>query len=262
MGKLKKAERMIKNKKSNRKSVIVASVTAIFLMLLFGIMYRIMYARLSAPVETPLISADALEKLPMQIGDWTGQDAPLDENIVRATDTDAHVSRSYSRFSDSERVWLYISYGMRARDLMPHRPEVCYTGNGWTLINRHSVELPLSDGMKLKCNTFEFSRGTLNKEKIAVLDYYIVDGQYSRDVSLLRSKVWRGSGAVGYVAQVQIVASIRASLTKDAVSNMISSFAVESALPISRLFESIEESENSVSNNSHAESIYGVAGNE
>ena len=253
---------MVRNKKSNHKSVIVASVTAIFLMLLFGTMHRIVSARLSAPIETPLISPDALEELPMQIGEWTGQDSPLDEAIVRATDTDAHISRSYSRYSDSERVWLYISYGMRARDLMPHRPEVCYTGNGWTLISRHSVELPLGDGMKLQCNTFEFSRGTLNKEKIAVLDYYIIDGKYCRDVSLLRSKVWRGSGAVRYVAQVQIVASIGASLTADSVSNMISAFAVESAPPISVLFENIEESKNSVTDNSHAKNIYGVTGNE
>ncbi len=253
---------MAKNKKSNHKPVIAASVTAIFLMFLFGTVYRIMSARLSAPVETPSIPPDALEKLPMQIGEWTGQDTPLDEDIVRATDTDAHVSRSYSRYSDSERVWLYISYGMRARDLMPHRPEVCYTGNGWTLINRHSVELPFGDGMKLQCNTFKFSRGTLNKEKIAVLDYYIIDGQYGRDVSLLRSKVWRGSGAVRYVAQVQIVAPIGTSLTADSVSNIISVFAVESTPLISGLFESIEDSKNSVTNNSHTKNIYGVTGNE
>jgi EpsI family protein len=246
----------------NRKPVIVASLTAVFLMLLFGTMYRVLYARLSAPIETPSVPPDALEKLPMQIGEWTGKEAPLDEAIVRATDADAHVSRNYSRYNASEQIWLYISYGMRARDLMPHRPEVCYTGNGWTLINRRSMELPLSDGMKLQCNAFQFSRGTLNKKKIAVLDYYIVDGRYCRDVSLLRSKVWRGSGSIRYVAQVQIVTSIRTDMTSDSVSNVISAFAVESAPLISGLFESIEESKNLVTNNSHSNNVIRVTGNE
>ncbi len=253
---------MTKNNKSNRKPVIVAAVTAIFLMLFFGTMHRILSARLSAPIDAPSIPPDALEKLPMQIGEWTGQEVPLDEAIVRATDTDAHVSRNYSRYNASEQVWLYISYGMRARDLMPHRPEVCYTGSGWTIINRRSIELPLSDGMKLQCNEFQFSRGALNKEKIAVLDYYIIDGQYCRDVSLLRSKVWRGSGKVRYVAQVQIATSIGANLTADSVSNVISAFAVESAPSISRLFESIEEGKHSDTNNSHTKNIFGVTEND
>ena len=159
---------MTKNKKSNSNSIILAAVMAIFMMLFFGTTHRIMSARLSAPIETPSIPPDSLEKLPIQIGDWTGKEAPLDEAIVRATDADAHISRSYSRYSNSEQVWLYISYGMRARDLMPHRPEVCYTGNGWTLIDRNSMEFPLSDGMKLQCSIFQFSRGDLIKEESIV----------------------------------------------------------------------------------------------
>jgi len=253
---------MTKNNNPNRKPVIMAAVTAIFLMLFFGTTHRILSARLSAPVETPSVSPDALEKLPMQIGEWTGQEAPLDEAIIRATDSDAHLSRSYSRYNALEQIWMYISYGMRARDLMPHRPEVCYTGNGWTLINRRSMELPLSDGMKLQCNMFQFSRGTLIEKKIAVLDYYIIDGRYCRDVSLLRSKAWRGSGAVRYVAQVQIVTSIGANRTADSASDVISAFAIESASSISRQFESIEESKYSDTDNSHTDNKFGIRGND
>jgi len=210
-------------------------------MLSFGVGYRVLAARLAAPVDTISLSPEALERLPLQLGDWTGRKVPLDEATVRATDTDAHVNRSYSRQNSPESIWLYIAYGVRVRDLAPHRPEVCYTGAGWTLMDRHSAELTLSDGMELPCNVLQFSRGSLNKQRVVVLDYYIVDGQYCRDVSQLRLKAWRGSGAIGYVAQVQIVASVAPNLPADSAPRVVSDFAVESASPISRLFEDAEE---------------------
>ena len=184
----------------------------------------------------------------------------MDEAVVRATDTDAHINRRYSRHNASESIWLYVACGIRARDLMPHRPEVCYTGAGWTLTDRRSMELPLSDGMKLPCNVLEFSRGALNTEKVVVLDYYIVDGQYCRDVSLLRSKVWRGSGAVGYVAQVQIVVSITANLTADSAARIVCAFAAESASSISRLFKDAEEDQRSDSDSFNADRTFGGTG--
>jgi len=232
---------MTKNDNPNRRAVIIAAVAAGFLMLVSTAAYRVLAARLAAPVNTTSMPADALEQLPLQIGDWAGQNVPLDEAIVRATDTEAHINRRYSRHNGSEYISLYVAYGVRARDLMPHRPEVCYTGAGWTLTDKRSTELPLSDGIKLPCNVLKFSRGTLNTERTVVLDYYIVDGQYCRDVSLLRSKAWRGSGTVRYVAQIQIAASATSNLTADSAAKIISDFAVESASSISRLFESTEE---------------------
>ena len=236
---------MTKNDNPNQRPVIVAVVVAGFLLLVSSAAYRVLAARLAAPVNTTSMSPATLERLPLQIADWTGREVPLDEAIVRATDTDAHISRRYSRYNTSQYIQLYVAYGVRARDLMTHRPEVCYTGAGWTLINQRSMELPLSNGMELPCSIFQFSRGTLNTNKTVVLDYYIVDGQYCRDVSLLRSKAWRGSGTVRYVAQVQIVTFITADLTADSAARIVRAFAVESASSISKLFESAEESRRS-----------------
>jgi len=232
---------MTKSDNLNRRPVIIATVVASFIMLSFGIGYRVLAARLAAPVDTIALSPEALERLPLQIGDWTGRQVPLDDAVVRATDTDAHINRSYSRRNSLESLGLYIAYGVKARDLAPHRPEVCYTGAGWTLIDRRSMELPLSNEMKVPFNLLQFSRGILNKQGVVVLDYYIVDGQYCRDVSQLRLKAWRGSGAIGYVAQVQIVASVAPNLPADSAARVVSDFAVKSALPISSLFEDSEE---------------------
>jgi hypothetical protein len=93
----------------------------------------------------------------------------------------------------------------------------------------------------LPCNVLQFSRGILNAQKVMVLDYYLVDGQYCHDVSLLRSKAWRGSGAVDYIAQIQIVTSIVATQTTDSAQTIVSDFAVESAPWIAELFEGAGE---------------------
>jgi len=234
---------MTKNNNPNCKSVIIAAAVAGFLMFVSSAAYRVLAARLEAPVNTPSLSPAALERLPLQFESWKGKDVPLDEAIVRATDTEAHINRVYSQNNSSEYISLYIAYGVRARDLAPHRPEVCYTGAGWVLIDKRSMDLPLSDGMELPCMALQFSRGALNTKKIVLLNYYIVDGQYSRDVEGLRNKAWRGSGTIRYVAQVQIVASTTMNLNADSAVRLVSEFAAESASSISRLFESDEHIE-------------------
>ncbi len=232
---------MMESEESNRRPVIAATMTASCLMLVFGVAYGTLAARLNGSGNSTPIPAAVLDRFPIQLGEWTGQDVPLDEEIVRATDTDAHLSRRYSRHGNLESISFYIASGVKARDLMPHRPEVCYTGAGWTLMDRRSLELPLGDGTRLSCNVLQFSRGALNKQGVLVLDYYIVDGEYCRDVSRLRYKVWRGSGAVRYVAQMQISTSITEILNADVATKIICDFAVESALPIARLFENADE---------------------
>ena len=100
---------MTKNDKSNQRSVIVAVTVAGFLMLVSTVAYRVLAARLEAPVNTTSMPPGALERLPLQIGGWTGQKVPLDEEIVRATDTEAHINRRYSRHNASEYISLYVS---------------------------------------------------------------------------------------------------------------------------------------------------------
>ena len=223
--------------KSNIKQVITAAVAISIFMLVFGAGYRMYAAQLNVSSTLPAMPVGALDKLPFQIGTWQGQDKPLDEATVKATDTDAHISRNYSRPGIASNVWLYVACGVNARDLMPHRPEVCYTGNGWRLDDRKVKKLPLSDGTELPCNIFQFTRGSVGKDRLLVLYYYIVDGQYCHDVSLLRSKAWRGSGTVRYVAQVEMVIPILADIPLDSTVNTITGFASESALLIADLFK-------------------------
>ena len=229
--------------KSNRRPVLVAAAVAAVLMLVFGLGYRAVGAKMDAPVNATPVSQESLDRLPLEIGGWIGQNTPMDANIVEATDTDAHVSRQYVSGTGLGAVSLWIASGVRARDLMPHRPEVCYTGSGYTLMRNEVLDLPLVEGGVLPCNAMQFSRGMLNSNRVLVLYYYLIDGRYCRDVSEWRYKlIWT---RIGYVAQVQVVAPISETVPPDVAVRSAGAFAVASAPLIAALFQSTEAASDS-----------------
>ena len=230
---------MVLDNLKNRQ-VVAAAIIACIIVLVFDFIYNSITARLGAPVTATPISQEEADRLPLQIGSWTGQDIPVDENITRFTGTDAHISRRYSRNQGFESVSLYIPCGTNARALAPHRPEVCYPAAGYTCTD-HPSELTLDDGTILPCTVFYISKGGLNIDQILLLNYYIVDDQYCGDDKLLMSKARLGPDTIDYAAQVQIVATSKEALTVEKTEKIILDFAVDSATAIANLFKNIQE---------------------
>ena len=226
------------NHSPNHKPAVFAAMAASLLMLIGGLAYRVM----ATPRNKTPIDPAALQGFPMQIGNWVGQDVALDDAIVLRTNADAHINRQYSRSNSLESISLYVACG-RAPRLLSHRPEICYTGAGWALAHRYSIELPLNSGAKLPCSVFQFVRGGLDVKRVTVLHYFIVDGQCGDD-SLLRRKGWGRFAKTGYVAQVQVVTQAE-TFTDDSAIKRVCAFAVDSAAPIARLFEDIKKDWNS-----------------
>jgi len=229
--------------KLSRKPVAAALVASL-LILFLGVTYRVIAARLGISWGATPLDPQTLEKFPMQIGDWTGREVLLDEAIQRKTNADAYINRSYSHSNGFGSVGLYIACGVRARDLVSHRPEVCYISAGWTLVETHQLQLERQDGIRLPCSIFNFSRGGLDKVTISVLHYFIVDGCYCGDVSAAMIKTGRRFGMADYVAQVQITSSNN--LPDDVSEHITSDFAVDSALDIARLFGHFNKNRNRV----------------
>jgi len=82
---------MAKRTQSN-KSVVLAAITAIILMLAVGLMHRAVLARLATPAGEIHIDPSALEKFPQRIDHWVGTTAPMDEEIVRTTSADSLIT--------------------------------------------------------------------------------------------------------------------------------------------------------------------------
>lgn len=214
------------------RSLYAGPAAAILLLLSGGVAFRGLSDYLTRPIDSVPLPAGALDRIPLEIGGWVGKDVPLDEQVIQATDTDALINRQYAARDGSGSVGLYVAYGIRGRDLAPHRPEVCYPGSGWTPIRTHDVQLTRPDGVGLKCRVLRFSRSGLDIRNIVVVNYYIVDGEPSPDVELLRSKVSRGSTGIRYMAQVQLVCSTSPLVTVEIAERQALALAAESAAAI------------------------------
>jgi len=193
-----------------------------------------------APDRVP-IPEGTLAQLPLQIGEWVGNDKSIDQSIVRAADVDDYVNRQYVRRTDNQRVGLWVAYGVRARDLMPHRPEVCYPGAGWTLQGRETTVIPIADDVIVRARILSFTAGGFDSRRVTVLNYYIVDDQTCEDVSLLRSKAWRGQTAIRYMVQVQIACGANPARPVASPADIVREFAGESFTHIRGLLDKAVE---------------------
>ncbi len=177
---------------------------ALLVLLAGGFGYRALAERLGGPSGAAVLARGTLNRLPTVIGPWVGQDLPLDEATIQAADVDDFVNRIYTRQDAAGAVALYIAYGVHFRDLLPHRPEVCYPAAGWARLEAVGEELRTVDGSVVPLRRYRFGRGGLDAGQVTVLNYYDISGQRSADVSALRARLWRSPTPVHYVAQVQV----------------------------------------------------------
>ena len=210
------------------RSAWTAVVVALVLLLLSGGAYRVLAWRLGRAGNVPAVAPGTLAALPLVIGDWVGVDEPVEPTLARAADVDDYVSRRYQDTKRRRAVRLWIAFGGRARDLMPHRPEVCYPGAGWTLVSKQTAALTTATGESLSVRVLRFSPGPLNPRQLLVLNYYIVEGQTWPDVSGLRARAWRGQAAVRYIAQVQIVSQASGPAGVGRADKAVRAFGAES----------------------------------
>lgn len=219
-----------------------ASLVAVVVLLGTGGAYRLLAARYASIAGSAPIAPDALRQLPLTIGSWKGEEVELNQRIIQATDTDAHVSRVYQKTAGMERVSLWIAFGERFRDLMPHRPEVCYPGAGWVLNDVETYEFPTTDNQSVESRILEFHRGVLQDQRVAVLNFFILDGEFLPDVSGLRAQARAFRRDASYVAQIQIARRLEpfdVNVTRDLID-----FASQAApLILDVLEESIESEE-------------------
>ncbi len=239
-----RASGQIARGKSDSKPV-AAALLASLLVFTLGVTHRVLLARLRTPTNVTAIDSSSLARLPMQIGDWVGQETPLDDEVFRGTNADAYVNRRYSRKAGSDAVSLYIACGVKMSEMVYHRPDVCYPASGWALTERCSTELTLEDGMKLPCTIFQFSSEGLSRERVIVLHYFIGHGWRYGSLSLLQSNLWRLTTTVDYIGQVQIVISSAQTQSIESATHLASAFAIDSGPFIAKLMDEIEKDRHS-----------------
>ncbi len=106
--------------------------------------------------------AERLEKVPMTIGEWDGEDLPKMDPRERATaGISGELSRSYKNRRTGDVVSVFIVSG-KSRNVNKHTPDQCYVAAGFTMANspeRYPVEVG--------SETVEFMTTAFKKEQVS-----------------------------------------------------------------------------------------------
>lgn len=84
------------------------------------------------------------EQVPKQIGDWVGEDLPVDEIVKNTAGAVNYVSRRYKNEKTGRVVTLWLIVG-HSRDVCRHTPNICYPASGFRqdgIQIKHHMELP------------------------------------------------------------------------------------------------------------------------
>jgi Protein of unknown function (DUF3485) len=89
--------------------------------------------------------AELLKLVPMNIGDWQGEDMAINEDVKKTAGAVGAVSRSYRNSRTGERVdvWLIVGH---SRDVSVHTPDICYPGSGFEARAKENGKYPFQIG--------------------------------------------------------------------------------------------------------------------
>jgi EpsI family protein len=136
-------------------------------------------AYLATATDTePIHVRKPLAGFPMQIGGWTGRDAPFGDRVVDLLGVDDHLSRSYAL--KSALVGVYVGFYQSQREGKTiHSPLNCLPGAGWNPLSRDSLRIPIDDGTNSGTRTIEVNRLTIQKgpSRQVVLYWYQSHGR-------------------------------------------------------------------------------------
>ena len=82
-------------------------------------------------------------KVPKTIGDWEGEDKPVDEQVRNTAGAVSYVSRRYTEASTGRTVELWLIVG-HSHDIVRHTPNICYPSSGFRQIGpqlRHHMDV-------------------------------------------------------------------------------------------------------------------------
>ncbi len=188
--------------------ITVTYTLVVALLLTSGIAYRVLQA-MQGDIE-PVILPVALSEFPMNIDDWHGREAPISASEEKAAGCDDYISRRYSNDRTNQRASLYVAYTASPRTMLGHRPQVCMPSAGWEHEKTEKSEFVTISGIKIPCLVHRFYKPSPSTDISIVLNYYILNGNYTNDDDEFDSIGFRTPNIDGniarYVTKVQMSA--------------------------------------------------------
>ena len=189
---------------------VLAVLIALILLLLSGIGYRLLAARLKVLLDRPITLPVALSNFPLLVGAWEGKDLTIRETTreyMEKNFADEYISRKYINHVTNEWADVYVVYcSSQPGGILGHQPLVCYPANGWIHDETKTSEVILNDKQRIPCLIHRFHKPfTMD---VVVLNFYVLNGQITTEESGFSSPWGRRPNISGdparYVAQIQI----------------------------------------------------------
>lgn len=101
---------------------------------------------------------ERFENVRKDIGEWKGQDLPVDEIVRNTAGAVNYVSRRYTNVRTNKSVVLWLIVG-HSRDIWRHTPDICYPSSGFRQAGStigHVVEL--DNGKEARFYTAKFEK--------------------------------------------------------------------------------------------------------
>jgi uncharacterized protein DUF3485 len=135
--------------------------------------------------ERPSLRRD-LASIPLDLGDWVGQDEPVAPDIIERAQTTEYLNRVYeSRAQPGLRLTLWINYSEKGTNLR-HTPEICLPSGGWTKIESQTKVLNVlaPNDKKVRITRLGYGRGEL-VEQVGFWYYIFGEGKLENFVRQL-----------------------------------------------------------------------------
>jgi hypothetical protein len=114
-----------------------------------------------------------LASIPMELGDWVGQDELVSEEIVARAQTTEYLNRVYeNRSHPGLRLTVWINYSRKGTNLR-HTPEICLPSGGWTKIESQTKVLSVDCGERKNVSITRLGYGQGELVKHVGFWYYI-----------------------------------------------------------------------------------------
>jgi EpsI family protein len=139
----------------------------------------------------PIISRQPLRELSYTLGNWTGEERPLQSQIVQAVMVSDYTNRVYFNPADVP-VQLYIGYyaSQRTGDTI-HSPKNCLPGAGWDPIRSEYLRISLRDGRQIVVNEY-----VIQQDQNKQLVFYWYQGRGRIIASEYAGKFWMVADAI------------------------------------------------------------------
>ena len=114
-----------------------------------------------------------LAAFPYQLGEWTGQEIPIEKNVLDVLGPGDFLLRAYRSASARQQpyVGLFMAYfsSQRAGDTI-HSPRNCLPGAGWSPVRFTRIQITVSGQAPIKVNRYIVSKGD---DRQLVLYWYL-----------------------------------------------------------------------------------------